>query len=191
MVAKLSVAVINTKETTDCICVKCLRCCLSTAWVKFLPLWVGSSFIFQKMGGLLFNRVLRRSTFDIFWGLFNLFRFYAKLLTSLCSHPFPFFPFVMLSIFLLNFLIFSAIARPTRSCDNASNWYPRCWMPFWIKSNAVFGNVTSLLFQSCSPFTCEINEGLFSSTKGATMWTRSGLIGGSWSSEGRSPSHPL
>ena len=101
-----------------------------------------------------------------------------------------FFPFVMLSIFLLNFLIFSAIARPTQSCDDASNWYPRCQMQFWIKLNAIFGNVTSLRFQSSSPFTCKINE-MFSPTKGAMMWIRSGLIGGSLGSEGSSQSHPL
>ena len=124
VVAKLSVAVINTKETTDCICVKCLRGCLSPAWVKFLPLWVSSSFIFQYKWAAFSSTVLRRSTFDVFWDLFNLVRFYAQLLTSLCSHPFPFFPFVELSIFLLNFLIFSAIARPTRSCDDVSKWYP-------------------------------------------------------------------
>lgn len=87
---------------------------------KFLSPWVSSSFIFQYKWAAFSSIVLRRSTFDIFWGLFNLVWFYAQLLTSLCSHPFPFFPFVMLSIFLLNFLIFSAIAPPTRSCDDAS-----------------------------------------------------------------------
>lgn len=56
---------------------------------------------------------------------------------------------------------------PTQSCEDSTRW-------FWSNSNASCVSEASLYFQSSSPFTCKVNEELFSFTKGATMGISSG-----------------
>ena len=102
--------------------------------------------------------------------------------------------FLIPSLFWINSKVFCG-RETSPHLQSFSSLFPKVAFSFKIYELAVFIFIRALddledLWTGYFP-ACKLNEGLFSSTKGATMWIRSGLIGGSLSSEGNPRYFPL
>lgn len=99
--------------------------------------------------------------------------------------------FLIPSLFWINSKAFCG-RETSPHLQSFSSLFPKVAFFFKIYELAVFIFIRALDdLEDLWTFTCKLNEGLFSSTKGATMWIRSGLIGGSLSSEGNPRYFPL